>query len=218
WLKSLPKSKRRLLAPVPDKVSEMLPLLLRADRYRQGRLPVALAQVVRDLYGVGIAADDWDRSRIDPHLLMNVQVLDADGRVLAQGRDAEALKAQFSEAVRSRVEAGLAEESERRGLTRFPDDLVLEPTVVLNDGAGQVVAYPALVDQGDHVDLRLVTSEAEQREANHRGYPRLALLTLGSTGRYLRKQAERERELGLHYAPLGSAVQLQDELLRASVW
>src|SRR5690606_15847695 len=125
WLKSLPKSKRRLLAPVPDKVAEMLPLLLRPDRYRQGRVPVALAQVVRDLYGVAIAADDWDRARIDPHLLINVQVLDADGRVLAQGRDAEALKAQFSEAVRSRVEAGLPEDSERRGLTRFPDDLVL---------------------------------------------------------------------------------------------
>jgi ATP-dependent helicase HrpA len=63
-----------------------------------------------------------------------------------------------------------------------------------------------------------MTSEAEQREANHRGYPRLALLMLGQTGRYLRKQAERERELGLHYAPLGSAGQLQDELLRGSVW
>ena len=218
WLKSLPKAKRRLLAPVPDKVKDMLPLLMRGDRYRQGRLPVALAQVCEDLFGVRIDARDWDRSRVDAHLLMNVQVVDADGRLLAQGRDVEALQAQFAEQVRSRVEQGSTADAERSGLTRFPEDLVLERSLVLNDGAGQVVVYPALVDGGDHVDLRLFPSEAEQRRANPRGYARLALLSVGQTARYLKKRAERERQLGLHYASLGTAGRLQDELLRGAAW
>jgi ATP-dependent helicase HrpA len=218
WLKSLPKATRRLLAPVPDKVREMLPLLLREDRYRQGRLPVALAQAALDLFRVRIDADDWDRSRLDPHLLINVQVLDGEGRVLAQGRDADALKARFAEQVRSRVERGFANDIEQTELTRFPEDVTLADTLLLEDNGAEVVVYPALVDRGGHVDLRLLASADEQRQANARGYARLALLHVAQTARYLKKQVERERDLGLHYASLGSARQLHDELLRGAAW
>ncbi|MEQ8861543.1 MAG: ATP-dependent RNA helicase HrpA [Pseudomonadales bacterium] len=218
WLRSLPKGKRRLLAPVPDKVQEMLPRLLRMDCYRQGRLPVALAQLVESLYGVRIGADDWDRSRIDPHLLINVQVVDDNGALLAQGRDLAVLQAQFAAEVRSRVEAGLGEGVEQHGLSRFPDGVTLEPSRVLNEGGRQVVVYPALVDGGDHVDLKALASQAEQRRENPRGFARLALLSLGPSAKHLKKRAERERELGLHYAPLGNARALQDEMLRGAVW
>ncbi len=221
WLKSLPKAKRRLLAPVPDRVDEMLPLLTRADRYRQGRLSVALAAAVRDLFGVAVSADDWDRSRVDPHLLVNVKVVDEEGRLLAQGRDLQAQKDRFAEQVKARLDDGVAGGLERSGLTGFPDDVTMDDTLVLNDG-GTVVVYPAFVDGGDHVDLRLLASEEEQRRVNPGGYARLALLTVGRTASYLRKRVQNHvagnRELGLHYAPLGSARQLEDELLRASAW
>ncbi len=218
WLRSLPKSKRRVLAPIPDRVAEMLPLLLRDDRYRHGRLPVALAQIAEDLYGLNIAAGDWDRSRVDPHLLINVQVIGADGKLLAQGRDLAALQAQFASQVRARVDAGVGDGVEHPGLTRFPEGVTLETTRVVEDGGGQVVVYPALVDGGDHVDLKALASEAEQRRENPRGYARLALLSLGQSAKHLKKRAERERELGLHYAALGSARALQDELLRGAAW
>jgi ATP-dependent helicase HrpA len=218
WLKSLPKSKRKLLAPVPDKVLELTPLLLRPDRYRQGRLAVALAQVVQELYAVRIEAGDWDRERIDPHLRINVQVVDAQGELLAQSRDLESLKERFASAVRSRVEEGVRTELEPSNLSQFPADLTLTDTLVLDDHGGKVVVYPALVDQGDHVDVKLLPTEAEQRLAKPRGYARLALLQLGQTARYLKKQAERERDMGLHFAALGSARELYDELLRGAAW
>ncbi|MFW6094363.1 MAG: ATP-dependent RNA helicase HrpA [Pseudomonadota bacterium] len=218
WLRSLPKSKRRLLAPVPEKVQAMLPLLLREDRYRQGRLPVALARAVRDLFGVPVDAADWHRERIEPHLLMNVQVVDTDDRVLAQGRDLAALKERFASEVRARVAAGGTSDFERTGLDRFPEDVTLTPTRVLEGSEGQVVTHPAFVDRGDHVDLQLFPSEAEQRRANPGGYARLALKHVGQSARHLKKRASREREMGLQYAALGSAGELQDELLRGAVW
>jgi len=216
WLKSLPKSKRRPLTPIPDTVAELLPLLLRDDRYRQGRLSVALAQVVQDLYGVRIAADDWDRDRIDAHLKMNVQVVDADGRLLEQGRDVAALQAHFASTVRERVQGGAVADLERTELTRFPDDVTLADTRLLEDG--RVVVYPALVDRGTHVDLKALPTAAEQRRENPRGYARLALLNLGQSARHLKKRAEREQQMGLHYAALGNARELQDELLRGAAW
>ncbi len=218
WFKSLPKSKRRLLAPVPDKVRELLPMLLRPDRYRQGRLPVALAQAAQDQFGVRIDAADWDRDRIDPHLLMNIQVVDPEDRVLAQGRDVEALKARFAGEVRARLEEGATRALGLTGLQRFPEDRAVTDTLVVEDERGKVVVYPALVDRGDHVDLELLASEAEQREANPRGYARLALLHVGQSARYLRKRVERERDLGLRFASLGSASDLTDELLRGAAW
>lgn len=218
WLRSLPKRKRRLLAPVPDRVEELAPLLLRSDRYRQGRLPVALAQAVADRFDVRIDADDWDRSRIEPHLLMNVQVLGEDGQVLAQGRDLAALQSRFAGQARSRVRAGAGEAWQRPELDRFPDDVTIDGPVTLSEAGDTVVAYPALVDRQDHVDLVVLPSEREQRIANARGYARLALLSLGQTTRHLKKRAEREKNLGLHYAPLGTAAELRDELLRGAAW
>ena len=216
WLKSLPKSKRRPLAPIPDTVAQILPRLMRPDRYRHGRLDVALAEVVHDVAGVRVDASDWDRARVDSHLWMNVQVVDAEGRVLAEGRDVEALKRRFAGAQRERLESGVVADLERTGLTRFPEDLTLDASRVLDEG--QVVVYPALVDRGDHVDVKALPSAARQGAENQRGFARLALLTVGQTARHLKKRAERERELGLHYAALGDARTLQDELLRGASW
>ena len=216
WLKSLPKSKRRPLTPIPDTVAELLPRLMRADRYRQGRLDVALGEVVRDLAGIRIDASDWDRQRVDAHLSMNVQVVDPDGRVLAEGRDVESLKRQFAGAQRERLASDAVADLERAGLTRFPDDLTLEGSRVLD--RGQVVVYPALVDRGDHVDVKALPDAERQRSENQRGFARLALLSVGQSARHLKKRAERERDLGLHYAALGDARRLQDELLRGAAW
>jgi len=217
WLKSLPKSKRRQLAPIADKVDELAGLLAHPDCYRQGRLTAALAQAVAELFDVRIDAADWDRDRIDQHLLMNVQVLDEDNGLIAQGRNLEALQSRFASDVRARLEDGL-DQVEQTGLTRFPDGVALQGTLVVDDGGGKVAVYPALVDRGDSVDLRALPTEEAQQRANRAGYPRLALLNLGQTARRLRKRAEREQTMGLHFAPLGNARALQDELLRGAVW
>jgi ATP-dependent helicase HrpA len=218
WLRALPKARRRPLAPLPEKVEAIMALLARPDRYRQGRLTTALGQAIRELYGVVATAEDWDRSRVDPHLLINVQVLDEAGAVVAQGRDAAELKRRFAERLQRRMGAGLRERAELHGLDAFPDGVDPTASLLVDDDAGPVAAYPALVDGGDHVDLRLFPSVQAQAEANRRGYARLALLRQGATPRMLRKQLDRERELGLQYASLGSARDLHENLLLGIAW
>jgi ATP-dependent helicase HrpA len=216
WLRTLPKQKRRVLAPVPDKLADILPILLQPSRFRQGRLLPALAQVLADTYGVRTQATDWDRERVDPHLLVNVRVVDGEGKLLAQGRDLGALKSEFADQIESRT-SEVADEFERGGLTEFPED-ELAATVMLDDGAGQMVAYPAMLDEGASVRLKLFNDPRSQRRANRDGYARLALLAVTQTTRYLKKALDKEPNLGLHYASLGGARQLTDELLRATAW
>jgi ATP-dependent helicase HrpA len=216
WIRTLPKQKRRVLAPVPDKLADILPILLKRDRYRQGRLLPALAEVIGDNYGVRIQAADWGRERVASHLLVNVRVVDGDGKLLAQGRDLGALKSEFADQIESRT-SQVADELEQPGLTEFPDAGVT-PTVMLDDGAGQMIAYPALVDEQSSAGLKLFTDPRAQQRANRDGYARLALLAVVQTTRYLKKALDKEPRLGLHYASLGGARQLTDELLRAAAW
>lgn len=217
WLRTLPKAKRRRLAPLPDRLPEITARLRRPDRYRQGRLATALAEVLKDLYQLEVDAADWDVARLEAHLRINVQVRDGDGRLLAQSRDAAALKAEFAAEAAARVSAQRGGDRERTGLLTFPD-APLEDRVELREGGGRVLAYPALVDRGRHVDLALLPTAAARDRANRDGYARLALLRLGQTTRYLKKRLDRWPQLGLHYATLGDAAELTDELLRAAAW
>jgi ATP-dependent helicase HrpA len=217
WLRSLPKQKRRVIAPIPDTVAAVLPILLKEPVYRQGRFDVALARVVEQESGLAIRAEDWHRERIDPHWLINVQVLDADGNLLAQDRDAAVLQARFVAEVEQVLRDGSDQGGEAAGLMDFPDE-PLADTVTLGEGGAQVAAYPALVDEGDTVAVRHFTSKPEQARMNRNGYARLALLKLGPTARYLKKQIAADKDLGLLFAPLGGAELFRDELLRACAW
>ena len=215
-LKALPKSVRRRLAPVPDKAREMTAVLLRPDRYRQGGLLAALAERVEGDYGVVIGASDWRPEAVTPFLRINVQVRGAKGRVVDQDRDLESLQARLL----GRVERGAAaarERYERQGLTAFPEDGVPE-TLTVDGRAGRVLAYPALRDDGDRVDLVLLTHRSSQHATNRRGYSRMALLTDRRRARRLRRDIEAERTMALHYATLGTHARLVDELLLAAAW
>ena len=90
-VRGLPKRIRRNLVPVPDTVAAALGDLAPADR----PLPDALAPVLSRLGGCRVEAADFDPGALDDFYRMNVRVVDAEGGLLAQGRDLEALVARF---------------------------------------------------------------------------------------------------------------------------
>lgn len=217
WLRSLEKSKRRRLTPVPDAVQAVMPILTQPSIFRQGRLEVSLANAIQHEFGLQIGAEDWHPERIEPQWRLNVKVMGAGGELLAESRDFEALKARFAAEVAARMDAGLRAQAEERGLLEFPDQAPVGSAVIGSAGA-EVVAYPALVDEGDTVALRHVADAGAQMLANRAGFARLALLKLGQTARYLKKQIAADKPLGLLYAPLGGSEQFRDELLKACAW
>ncbi len=217
WLRSLPKTKRRVLAPLPDRLGDIVTLLRGADRFRQGRLLPALGRVLADSFGLKVASADWDRERVDPHLLMNVRVVDGNDNLLAQSRDLAELRDRFGAQIEERMASAAAAELEFSGLTAFPGGGLAE-SVSLDDRSGQAIAYPALVDAGDSVSVKLFADARERDRANRDGFARLALIAVAQTARHLKKGLDVERRLGLLYAALGGARQLADELLRAAAW
>ena len=213
WLRSLPKQHRRQLAPLPDKVEELTRALLHSERYRQGRFLTALAQLLRDRFRVTVGEADWSRERVDPQWLLNIRVLDDQGRVLAMGRDFHALKSKLNQQP-THIRAPVAD---AKGIVAFPDHDLPVQQVVQSKGA-PVMVFPGLIDRQDKVDVHWFDKPAARDVANRQGFARLALLQLGKVGGFFRRSLDKHPHLGLHFAALGSAQELKDELLLSVVW
>ena len=148
---------------------------------------------------------------------MNIRVIDEHGAPLAQGRELAALQQRFLEQVRTRVAEGAASAQEQQGLTDFPDQ-GLPTETALGGGANALAGYPALIDRGDTVDLRICATRTEQGEANRTGYPRLAWLALGKPRRFFERQVLKEPVLVRHAAVFVDTGQLVDSVMLAAAW
>ncbi len=217
WLRTLPKSKRRVLVPLPDKVDEFSRELLKPERYRQGRLLAALASLLAQRYNLQVSEGDWDRERVAQHLLMYVQVVDDQGGVVAAGRDIRVVKTQLAGKAASNDNEAVVAAYTLTALTAFPDT-VLRNHQILGDARAPIIKYPGFVDAGDSVDLVLFDDERERDQSHRSGLVRLALSQLGKIGGYFRREIDKHPKLGLHFASLGNSQQLKEELLRNIVW
>ncbi len=191
-IRSLPKSLRRDLVPAPDVAREVLARLPEPS----GDVRDAVARELRSLRGVTVPRDAWDSSKLPPHLRITIRVTDGD-RVLAEGKDVAELQRQLRprlRAVLSKAAAGLT----RTGLTSWNFG---ELPAVFREGT--VVAYPALADAGDSVDVRLFETEAAARAAMWAGTRRLILLGAPSPVKSIADRLSTQAKLALSHNPHG---------------
>ncbi len=196
-IRSLPKSLRRDLVPAPDVAREVMGRLGPPS----GDLRDAVAHELRSLRGVTVPRDAWDLSKLPPHLQITVRVTEGD-RVLAEGKDVAELQRELRprlRAVLSQAAAGIT----RTGLTSW--DFGALPAVFRE---GTVIAYPALYDAGDAVDVRLFETGAAARAAMWAGTRRLILLGAPSPVKSIAGRLSTQAKLALSHNPHGGAAAL----------
>jgi ATP-dependent helicase HrpA len=205
-IRSLPKELRRAFVPAPDTARAVIAGLGQPH----GNLLDALGAELGRLGGVPVPRDAFDPSRVPGHLRITFRVMDGD-RELARGKDLEALRQQL----RPRLQAMLTEAGDgiiRTGLKNWTIPAL--PCVFTHDqdGAGRpLVAYPALADAGDAVDVRLFETEAEASAAMLRGTRRLLLLQVPSGVRSIADRLPNERKLAMSRSPYPSVGALLDD-------
>ena len=213
-IKSLPKALRRNFVPAPDFAKAFAEAhappgnsLPAPSREEPDSIEGALARFLRRLTGVEIAATDFEPGAIEPHLHANLRLLDAPGkrgdgggRVLAESRDLDDLRARFGERAAQAFAAHAAEGLARRGLTAFPDEPI-PPSV---PGAGGVPAYPALQDDGDSVALAVHAERRAAERLHPRGVRRLLAIALADRMKQARKQLPVQPKTALLYAAIES--------------
>ncbi len=194
-LRSLPKTLRTPLVPIPDTAAA----LLSDVTPRSGPLLEVLAATVERLRGIRIGADDWSLDVLPAHLRMTFAIEDDDGTPLASGHSLDALRDELRPLLKSRLQQTVPSLA-RHGMRSF--DIESLPRTI--DLPGGLRGFPALVDEGDTVGIRICESLGEQRTTMVRGTRRLLHLTVPSPRNWVIGQLGPQLSLALAAAPHGT--------------
>ncbi len=194
-------------------------LALPADRSLHDRpLRDALAEVIRRMGGGEIPPDAWPRADERDHLRVRVQVEDAAGGAIAEGRDLSHVR-RDTRAKISNALAGIPHERfNKAGLTdwTFGD---LPESVRVDPGPGPIEAYPALAEEAASggassggAAVRLFPSPEAAASEMRLGLRRLLHERLARDLRPVLDHAPGMPALLLHYATLGRAASLREQV------
>ncbi len=210
-LRSLPKALRRHFVPAPDHARAVLAHLAP----RGEPLLDALARELRRLTGVSLPADAWAPQAIPGHLRMTFRVVGDDDRTLARGKDLRELEQQFAAHVRAAMAAS-ASDIERDNVRAW-DFPPLPQLVERSRGGYELRGFPALVDEGGTVAVRVLASPVEQRQAMRAGTRRLLLLSTPSPVKDVLARLANPTKLALARNSWTSAGELFDDCAGCAV-
>lgn len=209
-LRTLPKAARRAVGPAADAAERLLDSL---DPDRSEPLPAQLARAAARRAATGISTRMFDRSALPAWLRPHYRVVD-HGNPLAEDDDLGVLKDWFVQQAEQMLIRS-AHDHEQQGLTAFPDDDL--PDVLERHELGQTVRfYPALVDDGDSVAVRLFTTRHEQTESMWAGTRRLLLLQRPALGAVLRELLTDRVKAVIVASPYPNPAAWLDDCLRAA--
>ncbi len=222
-IRSLPKDLRRNFVPAPDTARAVLAIL------EPGTEPLleSLQRALQRLSGVLVPINSFDLDKIPSHLRVTFAVTSADGTEVARGKDLEALQEKLAAPARQAVAEAVAEGLERSGLHGWPEDIDELPRTVERVSGGHTVrGFPAFVDAGSAVDVRVFATKAAQDAAMGPGLRRLLRLSVPSPVKTIERQLNPRTRLVLGANPDGSLGALLDDcadaavavLAAASVW
>ena len=204
-VRSLPKNLRVHFVPVPEAVARALPLLERG----RGSLHAQLAHALLRTGGVQVPHDAFREDLLPPHLRMNFVLIDDDDKVIARSRSLAALRDRHA----GTAQQEFAKQSELTSGARswvfgdLPEKQEAAP------GRRQQVGYPALVDEGATVGLRVFATPPEAQASHERGSARLIRLVLSRDLKPLRRDLAVNVQAEMVYKTLPAHPQLHPELV-----
>ncbi|MEV7465815.1 ATP-dependent RNA helicase HrpA [Streptomyces kronopolitis] len=236
-IRSLPKPIRRNYVPAPNYAARFLDSTVPL----QGALTTSLAAGLQRMVGVPVEAADFDPDRIPDHLKITFRVIDERRRKLAEAKDLEALRLRLKPKTRAALSKAFEQGAERPAGDRTGDGagggadertaagpeqrtgltswtLGTLPRTFETRRAGQPLkAYPALVDEGSSVAVRLFDTEAEQLTAMWAGTRRLILLNIPTNpAKFAQDKLSNQQKLALSRNPHGSIPALFEDCVTAA--
>ena len=204
-IRGLPKALRRNFVPAPD----FARAFTEAEAPRDEPLARALAAFLKRATGVEVTAAEFAAVELPPHFSMRYRLHDDSGRTLAASRDLAALRAQWEGQAREAFSRKTDVELTREDVATWDFEEI--PAQVRS--AGGLLAFPALVDLGETVALRVFERRDEASEAHRAGVIRLLRNALAADMKQARRRLPIANALSLKYAPLGSIDSLREDLV-----
>jgi ATP-dependent helicase HrpA len=207
-IRSLPKAQRRNFVPAP----EFARAFIEAETPRDEPLAQRLSAFLKKITGVLVEAADFDEAELPAHLRMRFEVCDESGKVLAEGRDLDALRERWADRARAAFSRKAALPVAREDVRDWDFDAI--PRV--SETRGGLPAFPALVDLGETVALRVFETRAEADTAHRGGVERLLRLSLATEFKRAQKQLPLKPKLAVAFAPHGRADALREDIVEGA--
>ena len=210
-MKALPKRVRTVLVPVPEHVTAFLERVQPAKRSIRAEVLEYVSRVA------GERVDDtvWSKEEPPLHLTMNLRVVDDAKRELAMGRDLAQLRKRLGEAASltlAKSRPGL----EREGITAW-DFGDLPQEVSFRRDNQSLTGYPALVDEGASLAIRLFDARGKAVDAHRAGVKRLLAMDLKEQVRQLERGPPGFTQAALKLQSVVPAEKLREDLVAAVV-
>ena len=210
-IRSLPKSLRKRFVPAPEYVDKVL----ESFEYDGKPLTVALADRLFRTSGTRVSADDFQPEVLDRHLSINIRVVDERGTVVAAGRNLTSLVESLGEKINRELQKRSEHILEMSGATDWLFEDLPEAVEILQGGV-KVILYPAIVDEGETVGIKLVETKSLANRRSELGILRLLMLRLRDQVRYLEKNIPDFDKFALYFATRGSGTALKNGIVRST--
>ncbi|WP_267873238.1 ATP-dependent RNA helicase HrpA [Ferrimonas aestuarii] len=211
-IKSLPKTLRRNFVPAPNYADALMQSI---KPFELPLLEAVCKQLLR-MSGTKVTPEDFDLTTLDKHLLMNFKVEDHRGKVLAQGRDLHELKHQLKGKVQTAIAKVADKGIEAEGITSWSFGTLPE-SYERKQGSYQVKAFPALVDEGQSVGIKLFDKPERAKEAGRAGMRRLLLINVPNPVKYLQQSLPNKAKLAMYFNPFGKVELLIDDCIQCGL-
>lgn len=210
-VKALPKQWRKHFVPVPSCIDKALGRL----SPKQHTLSDGLSAELLRQTGVKIPDELWSDVTLDSYYQMNIIVVDQHQKRIDSDRNLSVLKERYRDHVQEHLQI-VGDDFERENLTEWDFGELPESYEIKQQGMS-IRAYPAIVDRGHCVDIKLYDNPQEAIVDSVKGMVRLAVLSQKETVKYLQKNLFKGKELGLSVVDIGSKEQVVDDIICAAV-
>ena len=196
-IKSLPKNIRKHFVPAPETVKRCLEI----EPDFKGALPEWLGNRLKKLTGEAIPLNAWNTEALTDHLRMNFRVIDDQGRLLDYGRDLKQLQLKHTAKAGVSFDQIAADELNYTGCIGWAFEDLPETYQFIQKG--QVfVGFPAIIDEGDAVGVRIFDTQGKAAIRHQAGLIRLFQLQLRKECSYIKKNMPQSAAAELSYQHL----------------
>jgi ATP-dependent helicase HrpA len=211
-LESLPKALRKNFVPLRETAERCRKALSPGDMALNQALALELERITR----IKVPPGAFRPEACPAHLLMHLRVVDADGAVVGTSRDVDALRESLG--VRAKETFGrLPKPGFERDHVEAWDFGDLARSIDVAHGSFALRGYPALVEEGESIALRVFSAETAADAAHRVGLRRLYERRLSDVVKHVRRNLPGIQGMCLSYALIGNGDELKDDLISASV-
>ncbi|MBP1762287.1 MAG: hrpA, partial [Firmicutes bacterium] len=193
-IKSLPKQIRKHFVPVPETVKQCLEI----EPDFKGTLQEWLGNRLRKLTGEAIPLNAWNMEGLTDHLKMNFRVVDDQDKLLDYGRDLKKLQLKYTAKAEVSFDQIAADELNYSGCIQWAFDDLPETYQFIQKGQ-TFVGFPAIIDEGDTVGVRIFDTGQKAALQHQAGLMRLFQLQLRKECTYIIKNIPQSATAELTY-------------------